>query len=110
MKQSEIAAAESVAYHDHLITAKQVTEREELVGHKVPTFFAEYIDLETRRCYGLVHDFKPEPDRKMGAWGRKELTFTKPFEVCRGYKYHMIKATTAQPVRVAEHVYFSENE
>jgi hypothetical protein len=89
----------------HKMTARELVAQ----SQNPPRFFVEYIDAMTFKCYGIVHiDKLEDPDRFLGAWGRRDVTFTAPFEVQRGYRFKLIRASAASPVTVFEHLYFEE--
>ena len=66
-----------------------------------PLFFEEYLVQQPSgewKCVGVVPLEKA--DRPLGWPGKIERTVTENFEVMRGWKQHVIKASPKKPLRV----------
>lgn len=72
-------------------------------------FFRELIDTTSFKCYGTQQLTEAEitatPQRFVGFYGRAERVFSQPFEIQRGHKVVVVRASERKPLRCWEHVY-----
>ncbi len=91
-------------HYGHMVTAAQVIADREADHQPAPEFFVDYVDTETRKCYGIRNLTLSEIDltRPCGAWGARTVTLTEPILIQRGHREMVLMATKRKPVSVTE--------
>lgn len=91
----------------HIVTAREIIEAVQAQGKPAPLFFIELVDTTRNKSYGIKHYTAEEIDqsRVIGAWGKKERTFTAPFYMQRGHREVRVFASKACPITCAEYLY-----
>ena len=73
----------------------------------VKEFFLEYRDRDTGKGFGIkvIPAAEVEPTRIIGAYGTEEFNIAHAFELQRGHKMVLIKASPEKPARVITYLY-----